>query len=51
MTKRELITQRWGSSIKYTQYRRALLNHPNIMEVDGRIPTYVWVENNTSDGN
>ena len=50
MTKRELITQRWGSSIKYTQYRRALLNHPNIMEVDGRIPTYVWVENDT-DGN
>lgn len=46
MTKRELITQRWGSGIKFTPYRRALMEHPNVMDKHQRIPTYVWEENN-----
>ena len=45
MTKRELITQRWGSGIKFTPYRRALMEHPNVMDKHQRIPTYVWEEN------
>ena len=44
MTKRELITQRWGSGIKFTPYRRALMKHPNVSDRRQRIPTYVWVE-------
>jgi len=44
MTKRELITQRWGSGIKFTQYRRALMEHPNVMDTHQRISTYQWVD-------
>tara|TARA_B100001248_G_C27384986_1_gene459124 strand:- start:27 stop:1826 length:1800 start_codon:yes stop_codon:yes gene_type:complete len=44
LTKRELITQRWGSGIKFTQYRRALMNHPNIKDKNQSISTYVWVD-------
>lgn len=44
MTKRELISQRWGSGIKFTPYRRALMEHPNVMDTHQRISTYQWVE-------
>ena len=44
MTKRQLITQRWGSGIKFTPYRRALMEHPNVMDTHQRISTYQWVE-------
>ena len=44
LTKRELITQRWGSGIKFTPYRRALMNHPNIKDKNQSISTYVWVD-------
>ena len=44
MTKRELITQRWGSGIKFTPYRRALMEHPNVMDTHQRISTYQWVD-------
>ena len=44
MTKRELITQRWGSGIKFTPYRRALMEHDNVMDRHQRIPAYVWVD-------
>jgi hypothetical protein len=44
MTKRELITQRWGSGIKFTPYRRALMEHPNVMDKHQRISTYQWVD-------
>ena len=44
MTKRELITQRWGSGIKFTPYRRALMKHPNVSDRRQRIPAYVWVD-------
>ena len=44
MTKRELITQRWGSGIKFTPYRRALMEHPNVMDKHQRISTYKWVD-------
>ena len=33
---------RWGRGIKWSPYRRALLNHPNIFEVDSATPTYCW---------
>ena len=46
LTKRELISQRWGSCIKFTQYRRALMEHPNVMDTHQRISTYQWVEKN-----
>ena len=46
LTKRELITQRWGSGIKFTQYRRALMEHPNVTDTHQRISTYQWVEEN-----
>ena len=44
MTKRELISQRWGSGIKFTPYRRALMEHPNVMDTHQRISTYQWVD-------
>jgi len=44
LTKRELISQRWGSGIKFTPYRRALMEHPNVMDTHQRISTYQWVE-------
>ena len=44
MTKRELITQRWGSGIKYTQYRRALMEHPKVSDKKQRISQYFWDE-------
>jgi glycosyltransferase involved in cell wall biosynthesis len=32
----------WGRGIKWTPYRRALMNHPNIFDVNGSFPTYCW---------
>mgnify|MGYP005988705821 FL=1 len=32
----------WGRGIKWTPYRRALMNHPNIFDVNGSYPTYRW---------
>jgi len=32
----------WGRGIKWTPYRRALINHPNIYDVKGSNPTYCW---------
>ena len=32
----------WGRGIKWTPYRRALMNHPNIFDVNGSFPTYRW---------
>ena len=32
----------WGRGIKWTPYRRALMNHPNIFDVNGSNPTYCW---------
>ena len=34
----------WGRGIKWTPYRRALMNHPNIFDVNDSEPTYVWKE-------
>ena len=34
----------WGRGIKWTSYRRALMNHPNIYDVIESEPTYKWVE-------
>ena len=33
----------WGRGIKWTPYRRALMNHPNIYDVMDEYPTYVWI--------
>ena len=32
----------WGRGIKWTPYRRALMNHPNIYDVNDSEPTYNW---------
>ena len=32
----------WGRGIKWTPYRRALMNHPNIFDVNSSYPTYCW---------
>ena len=32
----------WGRGIKWTPYRRALMNHPNIFDVNSSYPTYRW---------
>jgi hypothetical protein len=36
----------WGRGIKWTPYRRALMNHPNIFDRMDEHPTYCWKENN-----
>lgn len=43
VSKRELMNSlNWGRGIKWTPYRRALMNHPNIYDVNSSIPTYCW---------
>jgi len=32
----------WGRGIKWTPYRRALMKHPNIYDVMGEQPKYIW---------
>ena len=45
VTKTELMNWlNWGRGIKWTPYRRALINHPNIYDVNGAEPKYCWVE-------
>lgn len=34
----------WGRGIKWTPYRRALMNHPNIFDVMDEYPMYIWKE-------
>ena len=34
----------WSRGIKWTPYRRALMNHPNIYDVNGSTPHYCWKE-------
>ena len=34
----------WGRGIKWSPYRRALMNHPNVYDVKGEEPKYVWKE-------
>ena len=36
----------WGRGIKWTPYRRALMNHPNIFDRMDEHPTYCWKEKN-----
>ena len=35
----------WGRGIKWTPYRRALMNHPNIYDVMDEYPKYIWKKN------
>ena len=43
VTKEELIDKLgWGRGIKWSPYRRALMNHPNIYDVNSSTPTYCW---------
>ena len=43
MTKQEIMSNLgWGRGIKWTPYRRALMNHPNIYDVNDSEPTYSW---------
>ena len=32
----------WGRGIKWTPYRRALMDHPNIFDTMDEYPTYIW---------
>jgi hypothetical protein len=34
----------WGRGIKWSPYRKALMNHPNIYDVEGEYPIYCWKE-------
>ena len=36
----------WGRGIKWSPYRRALMNHPNIFDVMDEYPMYVWRDMN-----
>jgi hypothetical protein len=43
VTKKELMSfLNWGRGIKFSPYRRALMNHPNIYDVYGEEPRYFW---------
>jgi glycosyltransferase involved in cell wall biosynthesis len=45
VSKAELIDKLgWGRGIKWTPYRRALMNHPNIYDTNSPNPTYKWKE-------
>ena len=42
-TKEELMSKLgWGRGIKWTPYRRALMNHPNIYDTMNEYPKYIW---------
>ena len=43
VTKKEMMDfVGWGRGIKWTPYRRALMNHPNICDVMDEQPKYIW---------
>jgi hypothetical protein len=43
ITKKELLNEMgWGIGIKWSKYRAALLNHPNIFDCDDVNPIYIW---------
>ena len=43
VSKEELIDKLgWGRGIKWTPYRRALMNHPNIFDINDEEPRYCW---------
>ena len=45
MTKTQIMTNlNWSRGIKWTPYRRALMNHPNIFDVMDSEPVYNWIE-------
>jgi len=47
VTKKELMEfVGWGRGIKWSPYRRALMNHPNIFDVMDDYPMYVWRDMN-----
>ena len=35
----------WGRGIKWSPYRRALMNHPKIFDVMDDYPMYIWIDN------
>ena len=43
MSKPDLLSKlNWGRGIKWTPYRRALMKHPNIFDVNQKYPVYHW---------
>ena len=45
ITKKDLFKWiNWGRGIKWSPYRRALMKHPNIFDVNGANPKYCWQE-------
>ena len=45
ITKKDIMDKlNWGRGIKWTPYRRALMNHPNIFDINDEEPKYCWRE-------
>ena len=45
ITKKDIMDKlNWGRGIKWTPYRRALMNHPNIFDINDEEPRYCWRE-------
>ena len=45
ITKKDIMDKLdWGRGIKWTPYRRALMNHPNIFDINDEEPRYCWRE-------
>ena len=43
VTKADIIEKTgWGRGIKFSPYRKALMDHPNIFDKMGMIPYYIW---------
>ncbi len=43
ITKKDIMDKLdWGRGIKWTPYRRALMNHPNIFDINDEEPRYCW---------
>ena len=46
VTKADIIEKTgWGRGIKFSPYRKALMDHPNIFDKMGMIPYYIWKDN------
>lgn len=45
ISKQEMFKQlNWGRGIKFSPYRRGLMQHKNIFDVGRKTPLYIWKE-------
>ena len=43
VTKADIIEKTgWGRGIKFSPYRKALMDHPHIFDKMGMLPHYIW---------